>query len=182
MNTANSVAKLAEAQYPEYLSGRIKEFRTLKISTSEQLLKMLKLGREIGIGFKEWRGHEQMKFEFWASFARDNLSKLTEVTTIEDAERFIRIANRYPDDIEHFDGIAATVQMLLVDTPAQRTEPQRASPVTPLTHFMNTIGTARERFEKWIEDEPLDAWPESRIELLRPELKWAHDLYEKLEK
>lgn len=182
-----SIAKLptlAAAEYPKAIAEAFAQFEDDSGVVESGVIRAANNARHIGILLKEWMGHEQMKFEFFQGWVRENSPKLPKGFDGDKIKKFISIANKLPEPVADFQQAKEALQLTfeaagMIEVVA-RTLPQKASPITPLTFFLNAFGSVKEKVEKWIEDEPLDDWPGDRRTTVKEELKWAHDLYERL--
>ncbi len=145
------------------------EFISVGHLTGGNLIHLANLSRKIGITLREWCESENKQGSF---------------SNLDAAKTFVNRANAMPEEAKTLADVRKFFQSDMVTAGLlelpQRTGPQTANRITPLTFFSTTLGTVKEKFFKWAEDEPLESWTPDRKFMVKSELKWAAELYAKL--
>lgn len=138
------------------------------------------LAREIGVYLQELSGHEQLKMPFFQSIQ----AQLPAELDFAKAQKCVSLANNLSAPVKTLEEARRVSQMVFQAAGflelAAPNETRKASAEPHLTVFVNTLCTARERFQKWMESEPVEKWPSERKESVKAEIKWAVELYQKL--
>lgn len=151
--------------------------RLLEVASTaaDTKIKAANIAREMGIHLQELSGHVQINFQFFLGIQ----SQLPKEFCFESAKKCVMIANQFPKPLKTLEEAKRVEQITfqaagLLEMPESR-QLQYLSPVTPLTLFANTLGAAKERFQKWIEDEPMENWEKDRLETFLSESAWVED-------
>ena len=138
---------------------------------SEAVAKAIQCGQLL-LQQKESLGHGS-----WLEWLDANLPEITDRT----ARRYMALAKRtHVSDLND----TATVRQAYLATgiipePEEKT-PTPPDPNKPWVRFTRFLDGFRLWFNKRVEDDPLDSWPEDSRRVLKNELRWFADLYERL--
>lgn len=149
---------------------------------SESKIKLVNLGRRIGIEIQEVCGRDQLAFGFFQGFSQD----LPESLTFEAAKKCVKLANILPEPVKTIEDANRAEQLLLeaaglVEAP-KRLEAHTSRDVAPRTFFFTAFADLRIKvtqkimdWEKW-DDETREG---VRQEVMRAE-KWIADVKQSL--
>lgn len=159
-----------KAEYPQFLLS--------EASAEREIIAFVNQAARIGNLLAEAAGHEHIEFKFW----KEHCQELP--FNIEAGKKFISIAKKLPKPAATFAEASAAMQQTffasgLLEEP-ERTEQQNANPNSPLVVLTNKLTDIKERVQKWIEDEPIASWSNSRKASVRAELEWTVELYKEL--
>lgn len=152
----------------------------------EKVIELTNLARQNGMLLLEWRGHEQMRFEFWNEFYRNHAAELPDDLTQLAAERCIKVFRAKPEQITTFkeaNEVLADVFIAqeLLPVPA-RNQPGVKSPLPPLTDFTKYNMEAQGRLQKYLDHHALTELPETEVWTLMEETRYQHALHENARK
>lgn len=182
------VERRAKTQYGVEISKLLERNRERKARVKPDLIAMVNDDRLVGLYLKEWRGKEQMELEFMNHWLRENQGAIAAGLSLEEADKCIKLANRFPDGpVTEFEELAAGgiqgtfVSAGLLPAPV-RGEPQNPGERTPLIVFIDTMGSARERLAAMTRDLPVTQMQPETIWQLKAELKPLVEFYQALPK
>ena len=138
---------------------------------AESKIKLVNLGRRVGIGIQELCGHAQIGFSFFAQVQ----AQLPKTLTFEAAKKCVKLANVMPQPAKTLLDAHNAEQLLLEATgiieEPKRIESQSSREVAPTTFFFNTLSTARERILSRINE--WDSWDDDTRDGVRREIERA---------
>jgi len=140
-------------------------------TASDAITKALECGQLL-IQQKESLGHGS-----WLEWLDANLPEMTDRT----ARKYMALAKRnHGSDLTD----AATLRKAylaagIIPSPAEKA-PRPIDPNKPWVRFTKLLDAFRLWFNKRIDDDPLETWPDDSRRILKNELKWFAELYQRL--
>ena len=126
------------------------ELVTAADGLAESKIKLVNLGRKIGICIQELCGHNQVNFTFFNSLA----GQLPPTLTFEAAKKCVKLANSMPEPAKTLDDANRAEQLLLEATGMsdcpKRLEQHTSRDVAPATFFFSAFAEIREKVSKKI--------------------------------
>lgn len=168
MNTLTLAAKTASIEtIAADWNGLISEAKNF----SESKIKLVNLGRRVGLGLQELCGHQQIGFSFFAQVQ----AQLPKTLTFEAAKKCVKLANVMPEPAQTMLDAHNAEQLLLEATgiieEPKRIEAQTSREVAPATFFHSTLSDARDKILKRISE--WDLWDDDTREGVRREIERA---------
>lgn len=138
---------------------------------SDAIAKALECGRLL-TKQKESLGHGS-----WLEWLDANVPEISDRT----ARKYMALAKRnHGSDLNDMASLRqAYLATGIIPAPAEK-EPSPADPNKPWVKFTRFLDGFRLWYNKRIDDNPLDSWPEDSRRVLKNELRWFADLYERL--
>jgi hypothetical protein len=180
MTTALEIDNRAATEYSGCIRIKFLHLRELAKASAALMIEASNVTREIGDDLIGWCKHDQMSPGFYLAHQAEFPRELT----FERVKRFIAAKHRFPDPIENLYDAHEVMQLTfrglgMIEEPKRLTQ-QSSSGQTQLVILLNEFKAARGEYQKLIEAEPVDKWTEKQKELIRDELKWAVELYERI--
>lgn len=180
MTTAIEIDKWASGEYSKRIGVKFAELRKLAKQSASLMIEASNITREIGDDLIGWCKHEQMAPRFYLEHQKEMPKELT----FDRAKRFIAAKHQFPEKITDLYDAHAVMQITfkglgMIEEP-KRLIQQSSSGQPQLVIFMNEFKAARGEYQRLIEAEPIERWTPRQKELIRDELKWAVELYERI--
>lgn len=138
---------------------------------SEAIAKALECGQLL-IQQKESLGHGS-----WLEWLDSNLPEISDRT----ARKYMSLAKRnHGSDLTDAASLRqAYLATGIIPSPEEK-NPTPPDPNKPWVRFTRFLDGFRLWFNKRVDDDPLDSWPEDSRRVLKNELRWFAELYERL--
>lgn len=180
MTTANIQESRAASAYAQRIGNNFEKLRELAKENAAMMIMAANIARHIGGDLVGWCKHEQMSMGFFLSHKEE----LPKELTFERVKRFVAAHHQHPNEVKTLYDAQPVMQLafrgLGMIEDAKREEKHRASGQPQLVIFMNEFTSARGEYQKLIESEPIERWTDNQKEIVREQLKWAVELYERI--